>query len=395
MIAQINKNIAKLPESQIRQIMELGHRIEGVIPLWFGEGDEPTPDFVKQAAVQAINNDKTFYVPNSGVPELRQAISEYMSTLYSRDIGIERITVSTSGMHGIMLAYQMILDPGDKVVIVGPIWPNAAHAAEVLGAHPEIVPLQESNGEWQLDLNTLFAALGNGAQGQGAQGQGAKALFLNSPGNPTGWMAERSELEQILSYCRQHGIWVVCDDVYARLVFDGRKLAPSIIELAEPEDRVIVINSFSKSWNMTGWRLGWMTAPPDLLLGLAKLTEYNIAGPTTFVQHAGITAIRDGEAHVEKSRAAFEERRDLVYRRLSAINQIGMIKPKGAFYAFFSVEGESDSLALAKRILHEAGVGLAPGTAFGVAGEGYLRLCFAASPARLNQAIDRLERVLS
>jgi aspartate aminotransferase len=382
--AQINKSVAKLPESQIRQIMELGRNIEGVIPFWFGEGDEPTPEFIKQAAVQALHDDKTFYVPNNGVPELRQAIAEYMSALYGRQLGEDRITVSTSGMHGIMLAYQTILDPGDKVVIIGPIWPNAVHAAEVLGARTEIVALREVNGEWKIDLEALFAALGNGA----------KALFINSPNNPTGWMAERGDLEAIFAFCRQHGIWMVSDDVYARLVYDGRTLAPSVVELAEPDDRVIIINSFSKSWNMTGWRLGWLTAPPDLLLSLAKLTEYNIAGPATFVQHAGIVALREGEAHVARSRAAFEERRDLVYRRLSALNRIGMVKPKGAFYAFFSVEGETDSLALTKRLLHDAGVGLAPGTAFGDVGEGYLRLCFAASSALLNEAIDRLERVL-
>ena len=383
MTAEINTNVAQLAESQIRQIMELGHRMEGVIPLWFGEGDEPTPDFIKQAAVQALAEDKTFYVPNSGVPELRQAIAEYMTTLYGRPVEMDRITATTSGMHGIMLAYQTILDPGDTVVIVGPIWPNAVHAAEVLSAQVRVVALREVDGEWTIDLDALFDAL-----------NGAKALFINSPNNPTGWMAERAELEAIFAFCRDHGIWMVCDDVYARLVYDGRTLAPSVAQMAEPDDRVIVINSFSKNWNMTGWRLGWITAPPDLLQTLAKLTEYNIAGPPTFVQHAGIVALRDGEAHVAQSRAAFEERRDLVFRRLSSLNRIGMAKPKGAFYAFFSVEGEANSLAFAKRILHDVGVGLAPGTAFGDVGEGYLRLCFAVRPALLNQAMDRLERVL-
>ena len=383
MTAEINTNVAQLAESQIRQIMELGHRMEGVIPLWFGEGDEPTPDFIKQAAVQALAEDKTFYVPNSGVPELRQAIAEYMTTLYGRPVEMDRITATTSGMHGIMLAYQTILDPGDTVVIVGPIWPNAVHAAEVLSAQVRVVALREVDGEWTIDLDALFDAL-----------NGAKTLFINSPNNPTGWMAERAELEAIFAFCRDHGIWMVCDDVYARLVYDGRTLAPSVAQMAEPDDRVIVINSFSKNWNMTGWRLGWITAPPDLLQTLAKLTEYNIAGPPTFVQHAGIVALRDGEAHVAQSRAAFEERRDLVFRRLSSLNRIGMAKPKGAFYAFFSVEGEANSLAFAKRILHDAGVGLAPGTAFGDVGEGYLRLCFAVRPALLNQAMDRLERVL-
>ncbi|HIM45806.1 MAG TPA: aminotransferase class I/II-fold pyridoxal phosphate-dependent enzyme [Alphaproteobacteria bacterium] len=383
MTAEINTNVAQLAESQIRQIMELGHRMEGVIPLWFGEGDEPTPDFIKQAAVQALAEDKTFYVPNSGVPELRQAIAEYMTTLYGRPVEMDRITATTSGMHGIMLAYQTILDPGDTVVIVGPIWPNAVHAAEVLSARVRVAALREVDGKWTIDLDALFDAL-----------NGAKALFINSPNNPTGWMAERAELEAIFAFCRDHGIWMVCDDVYARLVYDGRTLAPSVAQMAEPDDRVIVINSFSKNWNMTGWRLGWITAPPDLLQTLAKLTEYNIAGPPTFVQHAGIVALRDGEAHVAQSRAAFEERRDLVFRRLSSLNRIGMAKPKGAFYAFFSVEGEANSLAFAKRILHDAGVGLAPGTAFGDVGEGYLRLCFAVRPALLNQAMDRLERVL-
>ena len=383
MTAEINTNVAQLAESQIRQIMELGHRMEGVIPLWFGEGDEPTPDFIKQAAVQALAEDKTFYVPNSGVPELRQAIAEYMTTLYGRPVEMDRITATTSGMHGIMLAYQTILDPGDTVVIVGPIWPNAVHAAEVLSAQVRVVALREVDGKWTIELDALFDAL-----------NGAKALFINSPNNPTGWMAERAELEAIFAFCRDHGIWMVCDDVYARLVYDGRTLAPSVAQMAEPDDRVIVINSFSKNWNMTGWRLGWITAPPDLLQTLAKLTEYNIAGPPTFVQHAGIVALRDGEAHVAQSRAAFEERRDLVFRRLSSLNRIGMAKPKGAFYAFFSVEGEANSLAFAKRILHDVGVGLAPGTAFGDVGEGYLRLCFAVRPALLNQAMDRLERVL-
>jgi len=384
MTVNINKQVERIPDSKIREIMELGYELPDVIPLWFGEGDDPTPDFIKQAAVRALEQNETFYVPNSGIIQLRKAISEYMEGLYNNVTNIDRITVTTSGMHGIMLAFQAIISPGDKVVVIGPIWPNAGHAAEILGAKVKSFSLRNTGEKWELDLTELFHLLK----------KGVKALFINSPNNPTGWVANIDDLEQILVFCRERGIWLICDDVYARLVYDDYTLAPSFMQLIDANDRVIVVNSFSKSWNMTGWRLGWLVAPPDMLQILAKLTEYNIAGPPTFVQFAGVSALRYGEHHVEQARIAYNERRNLVCRRLSRLRRITFVKPQGAFYIFFSVEGQTNSLAFAKMLLSEAEVGLAPGIAFGENGEGYLRLCFARKLSLLNRAIDRLEELL-
>ncbi len=380
MTAGLNANVADLPGSGIREIMELGRTIEGVIPLWFGEGDDPTPEPIKQAAVDALHDDRTFYVPNSGVPALREALAGYMTRLYGCPVALDRITVSTSGMHGIMLSLQAVLSPGDRIVVVGPIWPNVVRAAEVIGAHVRMMPLTSDGGQWRLDLDHLFDLCA----------EGTKALFINSPGNPTGWMARRDELQAIFAFCRTRVIWLMADDVYARLVYTGAERAPSVIELAEPDDRVIAINSFSKSWSMTGWRLGWITAPPDLLFPLAMLTEYNIAGPATFVQHAGIAALEACDDHVERMRAAYADRREIACAGLAAIEGVRLGWPDGAFYVFFAIEGEADSMALAKRILAETGVGLAPGIAFGDEGEGYLRACFARRPDDLREAIGRL-----
>jgi len=283
-----------------------------------------------------------------------------------------------------MLAFQAIISPGDTVVVIGPIWPNAMHAAQILGANVKSFSLRNAGDRWELELTELFHLLK----------RGVKALFINSPNNPTGWVANINDLKQILRFCREHGLWLICDDVYARLVYDDYTLAPSVMQLIDANDRVIVVNSFSKSWNMTGWRLGWLVAPPDMLQILAKLTEYNIAGPPTFVQFAGVSALKNGEHHVEQSRIAYNERRNLVCERLSRLRRVTFIKPQGAFYVFFSVEGQTDSLSFAKILVRDAEIGLAPGIAFGENGEGYLRLCFARQPSLLNSAIDRLEKLL-
>ncbi len=379
----IRELIARLPSSQIRDVSEIGLHEPGLIPLWFGESDEPTPDFIKQAAVEALDRNETFYASNNGVPALREETARYMARVYDQPFGVDRITVTASGMHAIILTMQALVDPGDNVVVVGPVWPNLRETVHIMGGEARDLFLAERDGRWQLDLDRLFESCD----------ERTRAIFINSPGNPTGWMMTAEEQRTVLEFCRRRGIWILCDDVYARIVYD-RHHAPSFIELAAPDDLVIAINSFSKSWSMTGWRLGWITAPPGMLDTLAKLNEFNLASPTTFVQHAGITALRDGDPYIEDLVERLHRRRDLVCQRLGAFRRVRLARPDAAFYAFFAVDGVDNSFDFAVDVVQRVKVGLAPGSAFGTAGEGYLRLCFASSDDSLRDALDRLEPLL-
>ena len=289
-------------------------------------------------------------------------------------------------MQGVMLTYQALVSPGDKVVVVGPVWPNIKNAARIVGANVVTFNLQRDpeSLHWKLDTEGLIEALGTDS----------KILMLNSPNNPTGWMASAEELQILLDHCRAHGIWFIADDVYSRLTLE-RARAPALLDIAEPDERIISINSFSKAWSMTGWRLGWITAPEFLLDTLAMLTEYNISCSPAFVQMAGVTAIKDGEDFVVAQQEHLRQMRDLVVQGLAACPRMRMSAPEATFYAFFSLEGENDSLELAKRIVREAHVGLAPGSAFGPGGEGFLRLCFACSKDKLSQALERLTPLFS
>ena len=380
----IRPRIAALPASRIREVADVGMAMDGVIALWFGETDLPTPEFINRAATRALAAGHTFYTDNRGIPELREALADYMGGLYGIDVGVERVTVTASGMNALMLGQQCLIEPGDNVVVVVPLWPNLVETVHIMGGETRPVALTFGEGGWSLDLDRLFDACDDRT----------RAVMINSPGNPTGWMMSASEQRAVLEFCRRRGLWVVTDEVYDRIVYD-RPHAPSFLEWAEPDDAVFVVNSFSKSWSMTGWRLGWITAPPALGPVLAKMNEYNIAAPTTFVQHAGVTAVREGEPFVAATVERYRRARDLVCRALGDMARVRLAVPRAAFYAFFAVEGMDDSLAFAKRLLAETGVGLAPGSAFGAHGEGHLRLCFASSPERLAQALDRLAPALS
>ena len=372
--------IERLGESLIRDVAEANIGRAGVIPLWFGEPDTATPDFIKQSAVRALEANHVFYTQNRGIPPLREAIAAYASRLHDRSFGIDRITVTASGMSAIMLVSQAIVGPGDNIVAVGPIWPNCVETVHVMGGETRIVPLAATESGWQLDLDRLLEACDDRTVG----------VFVNSPSNPTGWVMSADDQRAMLEWCRARGIYVVADEVYVRLAFNAPR-APSFLDIAEPGDRVLVINSFSKSWSMTGWRLGWLTHAPELGIAFAKLNEYNLASPTTFVQHAGITAIEDGDEFVESVVERYRRNRDLVVQRLGAMRRVRLPRPDGAFYAFFAVDGMTDSLRFAHELIETEGVGLAPGRAFGEAGEGRLRLCFAAEPDTLSRALDRLE----
>jgi aspartate aminotransferase len=369
--ARLRPLIESMTGSRIRAVSESAFGKTGLIPLWFGESDRVTPPFINDAASRAMRDGKTFYTPNRGIPELREAVAGYVSGLRGRAIDAERVSIT-------------LVDAGDNVVLVTPLWPNCADAVTALGGEPRRASLKAVDGRWQLDLDRLFAACD----------ARTRAIFVNSPGNPTGWMAKEEDLRAILEFCRKRGIWAIADEVYERLVYD-RAVAPSLLDIAGPDDPVISINSFSKAWCMTGWRLGWIVAPPAYGETLGKVMEFNMSAATSFVQHGGLAAIREGEGFVAEIVEQYRKARDLVTQRLGGMRHVRMARPDAAFYAFFQVDGMTDSLAFAKDIVAKHGVGLAPGIAFGPEGEGWLRLCFATSQARLSEALDRLEPALT
>ena len=384
----LRQSLEDLPGSLIRHVAEPNMGKEDLLKLWFGEPDVPTPQFIKDAATAALDDNQVFYAQNRGVPELRKAISEYASNLHGRDIGIDRLTVTGSGMNAIMMISEALMSSGDNMVAVGPVWPNCKETVRIMDAEPRQVALRlGDDGRWKLDIDELFAACDDRT----------RAVFVNSPGNPTGWVMPREEQRALMDECRTRGIWLIADEVYIRLAYESDLLlgrAPSFLDIAEPHDRLIVINSFSKSWSMTGWRLGWITHPIDAGEAFEKLVEYNIANPTTFVQYAGIAAIRDGEDFIAETLERYRRNRDIVVQRLGAMKRVTLSRPEGAFYAFFAVEGMIDSVAFAQQLIDDVGVGLAPGLAFSEDGEGWMRLCFSAGTATVSAAMDRLEPVL-
>jgi len=354
-----------------------------IIPLWFGEPDLPTPSFIISAADQALRAGHTFYTPNLGIAVLRETLSKYMSDLYKSRIDVDRVAVTAAAMNGMMMIAEALIDPGDNIVAVTPVWPNFLRCVEIMGGQVRMAPLAANPSGWQLDLDQLFATCN----------QQTRAIYINSPNNPTGWVMTKEEQRAVLDFCRQRGLWVISDEVYARIIYDD-PLAPSFLQNAEPEDLVIVINSFSKSWAMTGWRLGWITAPPRLIPIIERLNEYNVASPSTVAQHAGVTALRDGEFFISSMVDRYHLARDIVHQRLGSMSRVHMPKPAAAFYAFFTVDGMTDSRRFAMQIMQNTKVGLAPGLAFGTGGENYLRICYAKSPEFLGVALDRLAPML-
>jgi aspartate/methionine/tyrosine aminotransferase len=379
--APISGHIADIPTSRIGDVAAVGRGDPDVIPLWFGEGDLPTPRFICDAAERAMHAGETFYTWQRGIPELRAAIARYTAALYGIDCAAERITVTGSGMQAIILTCQALIDPGDNIVIVSPVWPNIVSALSIVRGISKPVLLERKDGvNWSLDLDRLFDAVD----------ERTRAIFVNSPSNPTGWTMPSAQQKAILDFARRRGIWVMADEVYARIVYNAPH-APSFLEYATADDPLIVLQSFSKPWAMTGWRLGWMTSPHSFGEEIAKLLQFNLSGSPAFLQRGAVAAIEQGDAFVktmvERCRAGGE----LVFQRLSALPQVRVARPEAAFYAFFSVDGIDDSLAFAKKLVTDYRVGIAPGVAFGPGGEGNFRLCFASGTERLSTAMDRIE----
>jgi aspartate aminotransferase len=352
-----------------------------VVPLWFGEGDLVTPDFVREAAAKGLQAGETFYTWQRGIPELRAALSAYTERLYGIKCPVERLSVTTGGMQAILLTCQMLLDPGDNMVIVSPIWPNITSAIKLVRGEPKYVALDRApDGRWKLDLQRLFDTVDDRT----------RAIFVNSPGNPTGWTMSSDEQRALLDFARSRGLWVMADEVYARLIYT-RPVAPSFLELAGPDDPLIVLNSFSKPWAMTGWRLGWLTHPAQLGEQIAKLVQINTSGVPAFLQRGAIAALEKGDGFVQQMVDRCRAGGELVFQRLSGNPRITIARPEAAFYAFFTVDGVKDTMTFCKKLAKEYKVGLAPGEAFGPGGQGNVRLCFASGADRLSRGLDRIE----
>ena len=380
----MRQTIASLPASKIREVANAGIGREDVLAFWFGESDETTPEAVRDAAARSLRDGETFYAHNLGLGELRDGLAAYASSLHG-PVDAGRIAVTSSGVNALMLAMQLLADPGDEVVAVVPLWPNLTAQAQIMGARVRRLALQPRAGRWQLDLDALRAAVT----------PATRVLLLNAPNNPTGWTLTRAEQQAILEHCRRTGTWIVADEVYERLYFNGDRAAPSFLDIAGDDDRLVVAHSFSKSFLMTGWRLGWLVLPRGHLDAIGKLIEFNTSCAPVFVQRGALAALQIAPAFVPALVGRLRGCRDRLLPQLASLPGVEVASPEGGMYAFFRVAGQDDSLAFAKRLVERHGLGLAPGAAFGSEGEGWLRWCFASrDPVRLDAGVQRLAAAL-
>lgn len=377
----IRPGIDALEDSPIIDVWRMGFNIDGIIGMWAGEPDVPTPAFICDAAAKGMADGHTFYAHNRGIDPLREALVGYHKRIYGLDIPESRLTLTSSGMNAVMLVAQAMVEPGDNVVAITPSWPNICRAMQMNGAVIREVEMGRGDAGWSLDLDAVFAACD----------AKTKVIYLASPGNPTGFMLEREEGERLLAFARERGIAILSDEVYHRIVYD-RPYAFSMLEIARPDDPVFVIGTFSKAWAMTGWRLGWLVYPEGLTHTFEKLIQFNTSGAPTFLQYGAIAALNDGDAFTTEFVARCAAGRAIVNDRLGRIPRVRNIPNNGSFYAMFSVDGVKDTLTFCKRAVVEARIGMAPGEAFGKGAEGLVRLCYAKSPENLTEAMDRLER---
>jgi aspartate/methionine/tyrosine aminotransferase len=367
------------PDSGIIEVFNYGQGRAGLIPLWAGEGDLPTPDFICDAVARSLKAGETFYTWQRGIPELRAALARYHGRQFGRPFAPDRFFVTIGGMQAIQIAVTAVAGSGDQVIVPSPAWPNCAAAVGVGGATPVFIKLDFDGSRWSLDLDKVAAAIG----------PATRAIFINSPSNPTGWTASEEELRAILALARQRRLWIIADEVYSRFVYAGAR-APSFYDVAEEDDRILSVNTFSKNWAMTGWRVGWISAPPQLGGVIENLIQYSTSGVAAFIQRGAIAALEDGEDFVRQQVARARQGRDIVCGSLAGSNSVRFAWPDGAFYLLFTVDGIEDTSRLGLKLVDEAGIGLAPGTAFGPGGAPFMRICFARKAEDLIEAMRRL-----
>jgi aspartate/methionine/tyrosine aminotransferase len=386
-VLNLRPEAEQAPTSGIVDVFSYGRGRPGIIPLWVGEGDLPTPSFICEAAARSLKDGETFYTYQRGIPELRQAIARYHEQVYRKAFDSERFFVTSGGMPAMQMAFRMISGPGDEVLVPTPAWPNFTGAITVAGARAVAVPMTIDTKGWHLDFERLEQAIT----------PRTRVIVVNSPSNPTGWMAGLEDLRLVLAMARKHGLWIVADEIYGRFVhdpalaIDGR--APSFRDVMEPEDKILFIQTFSKNWAMTGWRLGWLEAPPVLGQVIENLVQYQTSGTPVFIQRGGVVAIEQGEEFLAEQILRAKAGREIV-GRLAQTGLVELPPPSGAFYAFLKIKGATNSKDIAFKLIDEANVGLAPGSAFGDAGEGYLRLCYLRKSEDLEEAVRRIAAAL-
>jgi aspartate/methionine/tyrosine aminotransferase len=374
--------ITQLQASKIREVANAGLGRSDVLAFWFGESDEVTPDFIRQAAIDSLQQGETFYAHNLGLPELRDAMAQTMTQRHGA-VTPERIAVTSGGVNALMLAMQALVNPGDQVVVVTPVWPNLTAQPLILGAQLTTVALQAEAGRWTLPLQDLLSQIT----------PATKLLVLNSPNNPTGWTLSREEQLTLLAHCRQTGTWILADEVYENLYYlpTSNGCAPSFLDICTPDDRLVVAHSFSKSFLMTGWRLGWLVMPEAMTAHMGKLIEFNTSCASSFVQRAGVVALQRADEVTPRVVAHLKACRDTLVAELQQLQGLELATPDGGMYAFFRLPGHTDDLQTAKRLVAEAGLGLAPGSAFAPEAQGWLRWCFASQDLpRLTLGAERL-----
>jgi aspartate/methionine/tyrosine aminotransferase len=370
--------------SRIREIADVAFNMKDVLRLQFGESDMPTPQFIKDAAAQAMNEGYTFYSENAGLPGLREAIAAKYSQLHNVTVNpMTELVVTASGVQALNVAIRCIIDPGDEAIILTPNWPNATAIVGLYGGLPKEITMNRSSDRFSVDFKALESAVG----------PKTRLLTYASPSNPLGWVATPGEQSALLAFCRKYGLWLLADEVYERIYFSG-SVAPSILRFCRRDDAVVAVQSFSKTYRMTGWRLGWLVAREDLAKKATQLNEFIVSHAPTMIQRAGEIALNQGDKGIDAMVAEIEERVAYCYNALSSMKGVSVPQPEGAFYLFPKLDGVDDSFSFALQLLHDTGVAVAPGVAFGNGGEQSIRICCAANRSILASAMARIERFL-
>ena len=377
-------SVFQVKPSQIRELADVAFTMEGVLRLQFGESDMPTPDFIKEAASRALAEGYTFYTENSGLPGLREALAEKYQELHQVRLDpASEILVTASGVQALNLSIRCLLNPGDEALLLTPNWPNAAAIVSLFSGHPREVPFLRREGRYVPDFDALESALT----------PRTRVVIYSSPSNPLGWVASPKDQRRLLDFCRRNGLWLLADEVYERIYYQG-EAAPSILRIADRDDAVVVVQSFSKSYCMTGWRLGWVVSRRDFISKGAQINEFIVSHAASMIQRAGELALRRRDDGIPEMVEKLRKRNDYCFQALASLDSVSVLKPAGAFYVFPAVQGLEDSFAFALALLRRSKVAVAPGVAFGRGGGGSFRICTAPGFSVLEPAMERICRFL-